>query len=530
MVGGGISGASIFWEAALRGVSVALLEQNDFASAAAAYNLEIGAGLRYLQQADFRRLRVTTRERTTLMRIAPNLVHPLPIIMPLYRNDAPGHVLLGLATSIGNLVTHDRNHSLDPQKVTPNGRLLSKRECLELLPGISPQGLTGGVLFYDAQIYNWSRLVLAFLKSAAQIGGDLANYAKVVDFICEKRRVVGVKALDQITGQYFEVFARMIIVCAGAGTPELLERFSSPGEAKSSRLIRKLTVVTRPVFRDYAVGFHNPERKHHFYFVSPWRERSVIGTYETPQGDTSEAVVTDGREIDGLLQQINRTWVPAYLTRDDVRAVHSALVLSSDTVGQDRPVKTGDQNCITDHRQNKVEGIMSVTMGQVATVRRVAAHVLDQVFAAWGHRLVDSVSDTTPLRGGEMQGFSEFQQRELAANRWQLSESTLRQLTCNYGSDYTGVLDHLPPARFGLTLSEERRAVLEAEIYHAVHKEMALKLTDIVFRRTELASAERPDSETLTFCAQILGKVLGWDNWRVQREIDEVLATFAWKG
>ncbi|MFN8451201.1 MAG: glycerol-3-phosphate dehydrogenase C-terminal domain-containing protein [Anaerolineae bacterium] len=135
----------------------------------------------------------------------------------------------------------------------------------------------------------------------------------------------------------------------------------------------------------------------------------------------------------------------------------------------------------------------------------------------------------TPLRGGEMQRFKTYLERELAANSRRLDHANLKQLICNYGSDYADVLEYLPLSLPGRTPVEEKEAVLRAQIYHAVYKEMALKLGDIVFRRTELGTAEQPDAATLNYCARTMGEILNWGDDRIRREIDEVNAHFAWK-
>lgn len=195
VVGGGIYGACIAWEAALRGLSVCLIEKYDFGSATSANSLKIiHGGLRQIQHGNLREMRKLVSERGTWMRIAPHLIHPLPVLIPTYGRWAKK--MLAAALWINDLIGRDRNRIEDLEKFIPAGRIISKRECLELLPDISPTGLTGGAVFYDAQIYNTERLVLSFLRSADTMGADLANYLQARRLLWAGNRILGIEVKD----------------------------------------------------------------------------------------------------------------------------------------------------------------------------------------------------------------------------------------------------------------------------------------------------------------------------------------------
>lgn len=502
VIGGGLQGAAVFWEAALRGLSVVLVEQNDFASETSAQRLKvIYSDLRFLPQMNFKQGRTVTHERTTLMHIAPHLVHPMPVIVPTYGNALQSKASLGLAVHLDNWVNLDRSHTLDLQKVTPKGRVLSKAESLELISGLPAVGLKGAVLFHDAQVYNAERLVLAFLKSAAQIGGDLANYARVVDLLCDAHRVCGVKVLDLLTDQVFEVRARVVINTASEWASHLTQRHLH--NEQTSAYMTATNIVTRPIFEDFAVGFRSRENS---FFITPWHGQSLIGThYASPEANSERA-------LDDFLGKINRAYPPAALKREDVRLVQRGRLPVSD---KNKPV-------IVDHRQDSAEGVFSVSSSQPTTVRHTAAVVLDHVFRFWGAEPAISASDTVPLRGGEMQSFSEYLNREIAVNTWKISESLLRSLIHNYGSEYPNVLDYLPVKPWSVNTIHERKAVLTAQIQHAVRKEMAVRLSDFIFRRSEIVTVDQLEPKILDFCAETMGKALNWDEARTRSELDEV--------
>ncbi len=194
------------WDATLRGLSVALVDKADFGAATSVNSLKmIHGGLRYLQHADFRRMRASIRERRTLMQIAPHLVAPLPVLLPTYGHGLQGKAVLAAALLLNDVIGWDRNRLCDPQKHIPRGRVISKRACLQQLPGLDPRGLTGGAIFYDAQVHHSERLTLAFLQSAAQAGAQLANYVEATGFHLDRDCVTGVSACDVLTGNRFDI-------------------------------------------------------------------------------------------------------------------------------------------------------------------------------------------------------------------------------------------------------------------------------------------------------------------------------------
>ena len=173
VIGAGIYGSFVAWDAALRGLSVALVDQGDFGHATSANNFRIiHGGLRYLQHGDIRRMRQSIRERMTLMRIAPHLIHPLPFLVPTYGHLARGREAMGLALWLNDLIGFDRNQLADPEKFLPRGSVISRDRCLELFPGVDQKGLTGGAIWYDCQMLSPERLTLSLVKAAAQAGAE----------------------------------------------------------------------------------------------------------------------------------------------------------------------------------------------------------------------------------------------------------------------------------------------------------------------------------------------------------------------
>ncbi len=530
VLGGGIYGACVAWDATLRGLSIALVDKADFGNATSANSMKIiHGGLRYLQHADFRRMRESTAERRTLMHIAPHLVHPLPVLLPTYGHGLQGPEVFAVALFVNDLVSLDRNRLRDPQKYIPRGRVLSRRSCLQHLPELDPQGLTGGALFHDAQVYHSERLLLAFLQSAAQAGAVLANYVEATGFERDGDRVRGVRARDVLGGETFEIRAQTVVNACGPWVPQVHRLLGRPEVAAPQRYAKAMNIITRPLFDHYAVGLPSRtgyrdadavvKKGNRLLFVTPWRGHSIIGTLQAACREAAGDVNITEQDIQGFLDEVNAAYPPARLRRDEVTFVHGGHLPLTHIDARTGDVQLAKHEQIEDHRRDGIHGLMSVTGVKYTTARRVAERVVDGVFAMQGLSPVASRSATTPLYGGQIEQFDTFVQTETAKRAHHLDARRMRRLIMNYGTAYPRVLKYLdtcPAATPPPSPSDAR--VLRAEVRYAVREEMAQRLGDVVFRRTELGTAGGPGDDVLRLCADVMQTELGWSATRVEQE------------
>jgi glycerol-3-phosphate dehydrogenase len=540
VVGGGIYGACLAWDASLRGLSVALVEQADFASATSANSLKtIHGGLRYLQHADFARMRESIRERSTLMRIAPHLIHPLPVVVPTYGHGLKGSEVMRIALSINDWVSLDRNWQVpDPQKRIPNGRVISAAECLQRLPGIASAGLTGGAIFYDAQVYNSERLVLSMLHSAVQAGAEIANYVEVNGFLQIGDQITGVRATDRQTGAPLEIQANFVVNTVGPWRQGFMQRLpqSSAGSGGlSGGFAKAMNLVTRPLFQDYAVGISSAtayedkdavlKKGSRFLFIAPWRQRSLVGTWYAPfEGHPDQFAITEA-DIQAFLSEVNQAYPVANLRREDIEFVHGGLLPSTGS-SRSGDVQLAKHYTLYDHRQDGIQGMLSVTGVKYTTARDVAEKTLDWIGRTTGKKWPRSTSSITPVWGGEIRDFAGFLQDAIRQNS-HFSEATVHRLIYNYGSAYQQVLQTLPP-NLPPNLEASDLEVRRAEVLHGIREEMAQRLADVVFRRTELGTAGSPGSDWLRDCAEVMAAELGWSPDILNQELDAVERMFAW--
>ncbi len=543
VIGGGISGATIVWDAALRGLSAALIEKEDFGQATSANSLKtVHGGLRYLQNADFKRMRQSIRERRTLLRIAPHLVHPLACIMPTYGHLFKGREMMAAALIANDAISYDRNQLADPQKHLPRGRMATPDECLALVPGIEKEGLSGGTVWYDAQMYNSERLTLAFISSAAEQGAEIANYVAATGFLQEDGRIVGVTAHDSLGDADIEIAAHMVINAAGPWTDKVLGTLGDSRSDKSPhlgvQLAMAINVATRPIFGEYAVGISGKKARQNkdgaigedgrledgrLFFVSPWRGQSLIGTtYTAYQGDPNDFQV-EWADVQALLDAVNAVYPPAQLTREDVLYVYAGMVPMTGINPRTGAVKRAKHYEIRDHAQDGLPGLITALGVKYTTARDVAEKVVNLAIKIRGERPFLSTSSHAPLVGGDIERFEAFLQEALDARPFDLDAGLLRPLLYNYGSVYADVLRFFRREE-GLS---DAKALLKAQIQYGIQYEMAQKLSDIIFRRTEIGVDGYPGQETLAFCAQVMGEQLAWTTARIQQEIAETTQFFA---
>ena len=220
IIGGGITGAAIAYEAASRGLSVALFEKNDFGGAtSAATSKMIHGGLRYLAKMEFRLVRESLRERRILTNIAPNFVHPAPYLLTGYKKAKTPAWMLKAAMILYDLLSFDKNRLRDKSKNMPRHKSISKSKVLELEPNVKSKGLIRSQIYYDCFSYSPERLTLAFVKSAVAAGAKVLNYAEVKEFIFEntqqKKKICGLRISEKTKEIEFEVLGKQVINCTG---------------------------------------------------------------------------------------------------------------------------------------------------------------------------------------------------------------------------------------------------------------------------------------------------------------------------
>jgi glycerol-3-phosphate dehydrogenase len=516
IVGGGIYGAIAAWDAVLRGLSVALIDKDDFGSGTSFNNLKtLHGGLRSLQSLNFSQMRLFIRERRALARIAPHLVHPLPFVVPTYRSPMRSGVAMRMALAINDVVSSDRHEGIaDPALRLPRGHLVGREECLRLNPVIDPKGVTGGAVWYDYQLQNADRMTLSFILGAADGGAAIANYVRAVAFIRDGAKVAGVRAEDRFTGAQLDIRGSVVLNAAGPWAPALLRTLGGNATLPAAQLSRAMNVVIKPVVGTHACAGRASGR---FLFI--------VGTSHGTHVGSADELAVNRWDLEAFLADARDAFPHAALGASDVRLVHRGFLPMLS--GNDAHVKLLRESVVVDHSRDNTPGLVTVFGVRYTTARHTAAQAIDAVFRAKGERSFPaSRTAETPLVGGAISDKESFLRAVLVRDVRGAAPDTLRRLAETYGTQYDAILRLIRDEPVLAEPLGRHCPVTGAEIYHAVRFECALKLSDALVRRTEAGSAGPPGKDAVEKTAQIMARLLGWDEWRMRNEVAEIEAFY----
>lgn len=532
VIGGGAFGAAAARDAALRGLNVALIERGDFGAGASAECFKmVHGGIRYLQHADFKRLRHSCHERSALLRIAPHLVSPLPIAIPTYGRGRSGKFFLGTGATVYDLLTFDRNlHIEDPERRIERTRFMTREELLSSFPHLRAPDLTGAVVFQDGQMYNPARLVLAFVASAAERGATVANYVEAIDFVWRGDHVCGVKARDRLNGDTFEIRAQLVLNAAGPWAEYLFHDVARFGQWRRRPFSRDAYfIVNRQPSSSYALAVQGlsadkdarfGRSKRHLFSV-PWRDRTLFGVWHRFHRESPDTAAVEQEEIVTWMHELNTVYPQLGLSPSEVTFAHCGLVPFGDTATENE-LRFGKESQYIDHRRtHRIGGLVTVIGIRFTTARADAAHALDLLLQQWTGSTASSHSDRLPLVGGNIQNFAAFGREAERFRPHDVPQAAFLSLLRNHGTQYRKVMNvHEQETTGGRIIAGT--GTLTAEIAFAVRNEMAVRLEDVVMRRTEIAAGSHPGRAAIKQAAHEMAALCRWTK---QREAAEVEAT-----
>jgi glycerol-3-phosphate dehydrogenase len=532
VIGAGAFGAAAARDAALRGLRTALIERSDFGGATSAECFKmVHGGIRYLQHADIPRLRASSHERSALLRIAPHLVQPLPIAIPTYGYGRRGRAFLAAGAIAYDLLTLDRNSGIrDRGRQIRRSRFLPRARLLELFPHLRAPDLSGAVVFEDGQMYNPARLVLAFVSSAVDAGASACNYVEATKFLWRGSAVCGVRARDRLSGEEFAVRARLTLNAAGPWADYLQndpQRFGAWRRLPFSR--DAYFIVDRAPTAEYGVAVQGLSRDRdavlgratRHLFAVPWRDKTLIGVWHCLFPEFPDAAHVQPEELATWMAELNSVYPALQLSPSEVTFANCGLVPFGETATQTELSFGKESRLIDHHAVHGVAGLVSLVGIRFTTARADAARALDLLLRQRAHAPPAVDTARLPLPGGDIEDFTAFERQALLTKPPAVNDETMRALLRNHGAQYAQVL------RGGDAHVVADTTTLVAEIRHAIDQEMAVKLEDVVMRRTELAAGSHPGRRALEAAAIEMAKHLRWSESRVREELSATERTLA---
>lgn len=500
VIGGGIAGAGVARDAAMRGIDTLLVEQEDFASGTTAYTTRlIHGGLRYLEHYDFRLVFESLQERETLAEIAPHLVDELTFLIPEYDTSRWRRVKVRLGMYLYDL--------LSVGKTMPNHERVSSSEILDLEPALPSSGLQGGYLYHDRQAEFIERLCLETILDAEHRGADVLNHAQAAAIRTDGCDVSGIAVRDRLGETRFEVDATAVLNATGPWADEVVD---SSTESKLIRPTKGIHIVV-PRLTDHALTL--PATDDRVVFVVPWYEYSLIGTTDTDFDEDPATARASASDVEYLLEQVGRFFPD--LDFEDIAFSYAGVrpLMAGNTEQEASAVSR--RHTVVEH-DDTYRGLFSLIGAKVTQYRRAAEDATD-VIADYLDIDTPCETATVPLPGA----------RGVNSRPSQISDSVLGHLESVYGSRADRVLDRIESDPSLLEPLCEHSDDIRAQVTVAVEEEYARRLSDVMFRRCTIGFAPCEGRDAADTVADHMASLLDWDESRRNAELQQYEAEIA---
>lgn len=506
IVGAGINGLGIARDAARRGLRAIVVEQDDICSGVSAWSGRLAhGGLRYLEHRDFALVRESLRERECMIRLAPHLVKPLRLIMPLYAHNRRPAWLIRLGMIVYDILSFDKR--------TGGHEVLNLDATRRRFPGIAPGGLGGATVFTEGQVEYAERLCVELAVAAAADGAVIRTKSRVEEPILENGRLVGVTYRDLTTDRLEDVRAPIVLNVAGPWIDRIFQRGAPPqprlnGGTKGSHLI-----VDPFPGAPKDVVYYESKTDGRLVLVIPWMGRYMIGTTDLRFDDDPDEARCSPAEMNYLLNEVNQLIPEAHLKPDQVLYTFSGVRPLPYAPGVVE-AKIPRSHVLHDHAPS-LPGLITVVGGKLTTFRQLAQDAVDDVFRRLGRKAPACTTAKLPFPGAVFDAAT--LQRDLT--RHGLSEKTAARLMGLYGARARDVVAEAKSNPGLLKVVHEGTGAIGAEMVFAMRREFAQSLADVMARRVLLAFAPGHGLESINGIADLLAQTFKWDSERRAAEI-----------
>lgn len=519
IIGAGIHGAAIAWILSSAGYKIALIDANDFGAATSANSLKIiHGGLRYLQQADFKRIRESVVSRKIIQRVAPYCVRNIPCIVPTRGFGFRSKFALYAAMRLYDLISVDKNWSLPEEQKIPQGYTISKKELLSIVPGINSKYTNGGAVWYETLAENSERIVLEFIHLAFQAGCTVGNYIRAMKINHFKNVVQGINAEDTLSGEEFEIKSKIIINSTGPCVNNLLKDFNT-NRGKEVPLCKAINIiVNKNLFNNYAVGLEGTrefkekdsivKKGKRFFFFVPWKNHTMIGTTYNNYNDDPSKVKVDEKDLEEILEETNLIYPSANLKIEDVTFYHAGILPRDAKQYPYSEIQPAKKSLIINHKQQfGIKGLYSVLSVKYTTAPYIALKIIKLLKKIHPeisvHSPTISLTENVSSKRENNSLLIKYGHHSHIIENYYKKDIALKEKIFN-GSDLT-----------------------EAELKYFIEEECALRLEDIVFRRSDIGSYSFPGKNLLTTLALRMAFYLKWDENKVNEELENVISRYS---
>jgi glycerol-3-phosphate dehydrogenase len=511
IIGGGATGAGTALDAATRGLKVALVERDDFSAGTSSRSTKlIHGGVRYLEQAvkkfdrtQFNLVRDALHERATLIKIAPHLAKPIPLVTPVYNWLQVPYFMTGL--KLYDWLAGKSNLQAS--------RFVDSNEALNRFPMLKKEGLRGGIVYYDGQ-FDDARMNVAIALTAAEQGSSIANHVEVTGLLKTNGKLSGASLRDTLTGDTWETAAKVIINATGPFS-DAIRHMDDPNAPKMLTASSGAHIILDKRFSPPETGLLIPETEDgRVLFLLPWLGHTLVGTTDNPAAIESNPRATED-DIAYILRHVEKYFsIP--VSRADVKAAWSGLrplvsnINASDTakLSRDHVINISDA------------GLLTITGGKWTTYRKMSLDAVNEAVKLGNLTAGESGTETLKLIGGR--NFSPSGSGHLEES-YGLDHEVSSYLNRAYG-DQAEHVAKLARDGYGARLAEGH-AYLEAEVLYGARCEGACSSTDVLARRTRLAFLDQEGArKAVSRVSALLTKELGWSSEQATKDVAEAHA------
>ncbi len=514
IIGGGITGAGIALDAASRGMKVALVEKSDFASGTSSKSTKlIHGGLRYLRQFHFKMVADIGKERKIVHNLAPHLVLPEKMLLPILKDSSIGKFTISAALKIYDMLAGVKG---DDQR-----RMLNKRKTLEVEPLLPIDHTVGGGLYAEYRTDD-SRLTIELIKTAHAYGADLLNYVEVEDFIYESGEVKGVECFDHLAEENFAIYGKQIVNAAGPWVDELRKLNHSYLDkqlhiTKGIHLVfpHKQLPVKQSLYFEIGDG--------RMIFIIPRDDITYVGTTETDYNGDRDNILVNKQDAAYLIAAVNNLFPSINLTLEDVQSSWAGL----------RPLIAEEGKTVSEiSRKDEIfvslTGLISIAGGKLTGYRKMAEKVVDMIAKKLKHEEYKICKTSSlPLKGNKFDQYQEVLKyiEEVSSRLKQagLPATYASYLVHNYGGQTDIILSDFEKQRG----DDPHKNLIWAELYYCIKHEMVCKPLDFIERRTgrlyfNIASVKKTDQEILEYFKE----KFSWSEEEYADENEQLQKTF----
>ncbi|MGC9781058.1 MAG: glycerol-3-phosphate dehydrogenase/oxidase [Candidatus Heimdallarchaeota archaeon] len=522
IIGAGITGAGIAWDAALRGLKVAIIDKGDYGEGTSSCSSKlVHAGIRYLSNCEFSLVKLASQERMLMFKMCPHQTAPIPFLIPVYKK--------GKNTTLRMLAAGVLYDTLSSFKNTENFNFLSKEKTLEKVPHIKTDDLKHSLYYWDG-IMDDARVTLETILSAQENGALCINYVKADSFILEKFEqdeiVKGVNVTDIISGKSFSIKGKVIINSTGPWTDEVLSTLGI--ESKFLRTTKGIHIVTKRIVRNNLVVVVTADDGRSL-FVIPFRSKySLIGTTDTDYTESNDYVAVTNEDIEYVISAVNNDF-PGALTKDDVISAYSGvrpLLLDPTAKSED---KTSRGFEIIESKFN----LLTVTGGKYTIFRHMAEKTVDKILKIMHLKKRDYPCKTkkTQLYGAiGIKNMIDYLRTNvsLIIKKFGFDFEVADHIVHTYGTNHQKILTLIEKDKKLKERIVKDRPHILVEIVYSIENEMCLSLSDFMLRRTQLQLLEHQGLDCAERIAEEMGNILGWDKNQKKQQFDNYVKDLTW--